>query len=160
MIGINTLLENPTGENVNVGVAFAVAVNTAKRSLPQMTAGETRQPSLARVSPASTSLRRWPRTSAREWRKASTSRSSPPVVPPTGPGLQGAFQSENAAANSQTISAGGDVILSIDGEAVSTLDELAGYLDQNNEPGDSVELRVLRGGEELSVQAVLAEWPA
>src|SRR6266508_810855 len=41
VIGINTLLENPTGQNVNVGVAFAVAINTAKQSLSQMQAGET-----------------------------------------------------------------------------------------------------------------------
>src|SRR3990172_5569624 len=41
VIGINSLLENPSGANVNVGVAFAVAINTAKQSLSQMEAGET-----------------------------------------------------------------------------------------------------------------------
>src|SRR3990170_5118405 len=41
VIGVNTLLENPTGDNVNVGVAFAVPVSTAKRSLPDMLAGRT-----------------------------------------------------------------------------------------------------------------------
>ncbi len=41
VIGINTLLENPTGDNVNVGVAFAVAINTATRSLSLMLARET-----------------------------------------------------------------------------------------------------------------------
>jgi len=41
VIGINTLLENPTGDRVNVGVAFAVPINTAKRFLPDMLAGET-----------------------------------------------------------------------------------------------------------------------
>jgi S1-C subfamily serine protease len=39
VIGINTLLENPTGQGVNVGVAFAVSINTAKGSLDDLTAG-------------------------------------------------------------------------------------------------------------------------
>ena len=41
VIGINTALENPTGQDVNVGIAFAVPINTAKRSLPDMQAGQT-----------------------------------------------------------------------------------------------------------------------
>ena len=41
VIGINTLLENPTGDNVNVGIAFAVAINTAKQSVSQMESGQT-----------------------------------------------------------------------------------------------------------------------
>src|SRR3990172_12494658 len=41
VIGVNTLLENPTGDNVNVGVAFAVPINAAKQSLPDMRAGRT-----------------------------------------------------------------------------------------------------------------------
>jgi S1-C subfamily serine protease len=33
VVGINTLLANPTGESVNVGVAFAVPINAATREL-------------------------------------------------------------------------------------------------------------------------------
>ena len=40
VVGINTLLENPTGQSVNVGVAaYAVAINTAEGSLDEMIAG-------------------------------------------------------------------------------------------------------------------------
>ena len=41
VIGINTLLENPTGQSVNVGVAFAVSINTANRYLTDMLEGKT-----------------------------------------------------------------------------------------------------------------------
>jgi S1-C subfamily serine protease len=41
VIGINSLLENPTGQGVNVGIAFAVSINTAKGSLDELMAGAT-----------------------------------------------------------------------------------------------------------------------
>ena len=41
VVGINTLLENPTGQGVNVGIAFAVSINTAKGSLDELMAGTT-----------------------------------------------------------------------------------------------------------------------
>jgi S1-C subfamily serine protease len=48
----------------------------------------------------------------------------------------------------------------VDGEPVSSIEELAGYLDREKQPGDSVELVVVRDGEEMSLTARLAEWPA
>ena len=41
VIGINTLLENPTGQSVNVGVAFAVPINTATSDLSALEGGQT-----------------------------------------------------------------------------------------------------------------------
>ena len=41
VVGINTLLANPTGESVNVGVAFAVPINTATRDLSTLEGGQT-----------------------------------------------------------------------------------------------------------------------
>ncbi len=37
VIGINTLIENPTGQSVNVGVAFAVSINTVTQELSTLT---------------------------------------------------------------------------------------------------------------------------
>jgi len=159
VIGINTLLENPTGENVNVGVAFAVAINTAKQSLSQMLAGETvSHPWLGiagvDVTPAV----------AQELGLGADSGAYVTVVsagtPADEAGLQGAFASQDQAAASSTLRAGGDVIVAVDGEPVSTLDHLAGYLAERKQPGDSVELTVIRDEEEVSVQVTLAEWPA
>src|SRR3990170_175998 len=41
VVGVNTLIENPTGDNVNVGIAFAVPSAAARASLPDMLAGAT-----------------------------------------------------------------------------------------------------------------------
>jgi S1-C subfamily serine protease len=159
VIGINTLLENPSGENVNVGVAFAVAINTAKRSLNDMLAGATvSHPWLGiggvDVTPAL----------ARELGLDAESGVYVTLVSADSPaeasGLEGAFASESQAAGSEDVPPGGDVIRSVDGQEVSSIEELAGYLDQEKEPGDSVELSVVRNGEELSLTAQLAEWPA
>jgi S1-C subfamily serine protease len=43
---------------------------------------------------------------------------------------------------------------------VADVDELASYLDDTKQPGDSVELLVERDGERLPLVATLAEWPA
>jgi S1-C subfamily serine protease len=159
VIGINTLLENPSGDNVNVGVAFAVAINTAKRSLDDMLAGASvSHPWLGiggvDVTPAL----------ADELGLGTDTGVYVTLVSAGSPaaesGLEGAYASENQAQGSQDVPPGGDVITSVDGQAVASIEELAGYLDREKQPGDTVELSVLRNGEELSVTAQLAEWPA
>jgi S1-C subfamily serine protease len=159
VIGINTLLENPTGENVNVGVAFAVAINTAKNSLSDMVSGETvSHPWLGiagvDVTPAL----------AEELGLNTASGVYVTVVssgsPAADAGLEGAFASQSQAAGSEDVPPGGDVILSVDGEEVSSIEELAGYLDREKRPGESVELAVVRNGETLTLSAELADWPS
>ena len=159
VIGINSLLENPSGANVNVGVAFAVAINTAKQSLSQMEAGETVSHSWLGVAGVDVTP-----ALAEELGLDAESGVYVTLVSANSPadeaGLQGAFASQNQAAGSETVRAGGDVILAADGESVTSVDELASYLDDNKQPGDSVELTILRDGREVTVQAQLAEWPS
>ena len=159
VIGINSLLENPSGANVNVGVAFAVSINTAKQSLPSMEAGETVSHSWLGVAGVDVTP-----ALAEELGLDAESGVYLTLVSANSPadeaGLQGAFATQSQAAGSESVRAGGDVILAADGESVTSIDELAGYLDENKQPGDSVELRILRDGQEVTVQAQLAEWPA
>jgi len=75
-------------------------------------------------------------------------------------GLQAAFSSQSAAASSDALRPGGDVILEADGNDMASIDELAAYLDENKQPGDSVELTVLRDGGKVSVKVQLADWPS
>ena len=159
VIGINTLLENPTGQGVNVGVAFAVSINTAKSSLDDLVAGTA-------ISHA------WLGIAGRELTPALAEDLNLSVTkgvyvvtvaqnsPADRAGLQPAFPTEDAAANSDTLAPGGDVILAVDGNDVTDVDELASYLDSQKRAGDSVTLDVLRDGQEISVDATLAEWPS
>jgi S1-C subfamily serine protease len=159
VIGINTLLENPTGENVNVGVAFAVAINTAKNSLDEMLAGEAVAHSWLGIAGVDVTA-----AVAEEAGLTVDSGVYLTLVSSGSPadeaGLRGAFSSESAAANSADIAAGGDVITAVDGEAVASIEQLAGYFDEKKAPGDAVSLTVVRDGNEIVVEARLAEWPA
>jgi S1-C subfamily serine protease len=48
----------------------------------------------------------------------------------------------------------------MDGHDITSVDELASYLDIQKKVGDTVTLTVIRGGEKLSLEATLAEWPS
>jgi len=159
VIGINTLLENPTGQSVNVGVAFAVSVNTAKLYLADMLDGQTiSHPWLGiagrELTPA---LAKDLNVSVTEGVYVVTVAQNSPAQRA---GLRPALQSENETLNDQAPPAGGDIILTVDGKAVTDVDELAGYLDSQKRAGDTVALGVLRNGQETTVTATLAEWPS
>ena len=159
VIGINTALENPTGEDVNVGIAFAVPINTAKRSLSDMLAGQTvSHPWLGiagqDVTPALASdLNLSVQSGAYVTLVSSGS-------PAQKAGLQGAFSSESQAQRSGSQpQGGGDVIVAVDGHDITVVDDLATYLDSQKKVRDTVTLKVNRGGQEMTLDATLAEWP-
>ena len=58
----------------------------------------------------------------------------------------------------QTYVVGGDVITAIDGEQLSSMEQLAGIVSQGR-PGDEVTLTVLRDGKESQLPVTLAERP-
>ena len=158
VIGVNTALENPTGENVNVGIAFAVPINSAKRFLTEMLAGKTvGHPWLGiagqDITPAL----------ARDINLSEQSGVYVTLVSPNSPaqqaGLRGAFRSEGEAQRSSSLPSAGDIIVAADGRAISSVDELADYLDAQKKVGDTVEIDVIRQGEKLTIEATLAEWP-
>jgi S1-C subfamily serine protease len=158
VIGVNTLLENPTGDTVNVGVGFAVASNTVNAEVDELKAGQEVQHAWLGI--AGLDL-----TSAVAERAGLDASEGVYVtlVNPNSPadeaGLVGAFATQNQANNATEVVPGGDVIVSVDGEDVKSIDQLATYLDQNKKPGDKVELGIVRDGKEQTVTATLAGWP-
>jgi S1-C subfamily serine protease len=160
VIGINTALENPTGQDVNVGIAFAVPINTAKRSLSDMEAGQTvSHPWLGiaaeNVTPALASDLNLSVQSGAYVTLVSAG------SPAQQAGLRGAFSSESQAQRSGSQpQPGGDVIVAVDGHDITGIDELASYLDTQKKVGDTVTLTVNRGGQEMTLNATLAEWPS
>ncbi|MBI4570852.1 MAG: trypsin-like peptidase domain-containing protein [Chloroflexi bacterium] len=159
VVGVNTLLENPTGDNVNVGIAFAVPIDTAKQSLGEMQSGGTvDHPWLGiagvELTPALASgLGLSVQSGVYVTLVAADS-------PAEAAGLRGAFSSQQEAAQSDAPVAGGDVIVGADDRTVASIEDLAAYLEETKKPGDAVRLRVDRNGEELSLEATLGEWPA
>jgi S1-C subfamily serine protease len=56
----------------------------------------------------------------------------------------------------ETVTIGGDVITGFNGQSINSIDELVSRI-QSSAAGDEVTLTILRGGEQMEVQAVLAE---
>jgi S1-C subfamily serine protease len=158
VVGINTLIENPTGDRVNVGVAFAVPIDTAKSELTALKAGEEIEFAWLGIAGADV-------TPALADQLGLTVEAGVYVTvvtdgsPADRSRLVPAFASEQAAASSPDLAPGGDVIVAADGEEVGGIDELATYIAQNKQPGDEITLEAVRDGEELTVEAVLADWP-
>ncbi len=160
VVGINTLLDNPTGQSVNVGVAFAIAIDTAKAELSQLKAAETVSHAWLGISGTDVTP-----TLNKDLNLNVDSGAYITLVTSGGPaakaGLKAAYASTNQADANQGNEppAGGDVITSIDGNDVAGIEELATYIDQHNKPGDQVELGVVRNGESMTITATLAPWP-
>ncbi|MEM3366275.1 MAG: trypsin-like peptidase domain-containing protein [Candidatus Methanomethyliaceae archaeon] len=56
---------------------------------------------------------------------------------------------------SQSIRVGGDVIVQINDWPVKTMDDLSSYLEENTTPGQTINLKIIRGGTELIVPVTL-----
>jgi S1-C subfamily serine protease len=71
-------------------------------------------------------------------------------------GLQGSYKP--VLINGQRVLIGGDVITAVDGKPISTFEDLQAFL-QNTQPGQKVELTILRAGQEQNVTVTLAKHP-
>lgn len=148
VVGINTSIENPTGQRVFVGIGFAVPSNTASRFLPQLVRGET--PKHAQLGISGVTL------------DATTAENFGVTINQgvylTGVGV-GSPAEQVGLRGATRAGSGGDVITAIDGRLVRSIGELAGIID-SHAVGDTVELTVQRGREQLQLRAVLREWQA
>jgi len=71
-------------------------------------------------------------------------------------GLQGSYKP--VLINGQRVLIGGDVITALDEKPITTFEDLQAFL-QNAEPGQKVQLTILRGGQEQTLTVTLAEHP-
>jgi 2-alkenal reductase len=72
-------------------------------------------------------------------------------------GLRGAGRTETV--DGRDVEVGGDVITAIDGQPVHTFDDLLIYVATSTQPGQEVQLTVLRGGETQEITVKLEERP-
>ena len=71
--------------------------------------------------------------------------------------LQGA--SDVTIVNGQQIPVGGDVIVAINGQSVDSRENLLSYLFTQTQPGETVQLTIIRDGERRTVEVTLGERP-
>jgi S1-C subfamily serine protease len=151
MIGINSQILSPAGGSVGVG--FAVPVNTAKRIVPQLIQfGEVRRPKLG------ADLRSVSELSQRQGIRLPVSDGLLVAnVIPGGAAANAGIRGLSRDADGSVLL--GDVIVSVDGEAMSSIDDLYRYLDKK-QFGDSVQVEVLRGGKSTTISVKLTAPPA
>jgi len=153
VIGITTAIESPVGGSVGIG--FAVPVDTAKAELDDLIAGKAISHPWLGISgtPVTSTLAQQLGIPAEGVYVVQVQ----PNSPASAAGLKGATTRGSQAGGQ--IPKGGDVILAVDGNKVSKVEDISSYLD-TKKAGDKVTLTIRRDGQEQQVEVTLAEWPA
>jgi S1-C subfamily serine protease len=155
VIGINSQIQTG-GSNGNVGIGFAVPINTARDVVRQLQDhGEVKHAYLGISGATITSdLARAVNLPVKEGVLVQE------VVkdgPADDAGLKGG--STSATINGANVVLGGDIIAELDGKKVSGMDEVVNAVDAAK-PGDKLEVTVLRGGSTKKLTVTLGDRPS
>jgi len=156
MIGINTMILAPTGGNIGIG--FAVPVDTAKRVIPDLLEFGKVQRGWINIQPVPifpALVQRAALPANRGILVSQVKRGSNAEQA----GLRGGDPENYIVAGGTTIYLGGDIILSIGGRPVSTIMDYLGALE-DTKPGETVELEILRNRARQTLTLTLSERPA
>lgn len=155
MIGINTMIYSTSGSSAGIG--FSVPVNTAKRVVSELIQyGKVRRGSIdAELVQLNSAIANYARLSTREGLLVSRVGSGSFAEKA---GLRGGTDAVRygSGRNGSIIYLGGDIITSIAGERVATLTDYYSALE-SRKPGETVEITVLRGKQQISLKLTLAE---
>ena len=155
VIGINSQIATGGSGGGNVGIGFAVPINTAKQIVPQLKdsgsvkraylgiTGQTIDSSLDRLNLSTTS--------------GVLVQTVQPGSPAAKAGLRGGDAS--ATLDGSELRLGGDVIKKIDGKDIKTMDQVISIVGAKK-PGDTVTVEYLRGGKTKTAQVKLAQRPS
>jgi S1-C subfamily serine protease len=152
VIGINSQIATGGGQG-SVGIGFAVPINTAKKLLPDLKAGETVQRAYLGVQ-----MQGVTKQLADDLNLASDQGALIVDVTPNSPadkaGLRG-----GRSQTSSGVAAGGDLIVAIDGKEMRDENEVATAV-ANHRPGDKVDIEYYRGNDKKTVTVELSKRPA
>ncbi len=145
VMGVNTSVQ--VASSIQIGIGYAVPSNTLKHLLPQLiTRGQVRRPWMGITS--------WPLSESGAARLGLPAESEIYLrfVCEGGPAHRAGLRGD------PRLTGNGDMILSIDGEPVSSMSDMVDYFNLL-QPTDVVRLEVHRSGATRSVDVVLDEWP-
>ena len=155
VIGVNTQIVSRTG--VNSGIGFAVPINIARQVVPAILEDGSYEYSWLGISGTNVVP-----DVAEAMDLARDTRGALVIeIVPDGPaasaGLQGSEGSVMLEGRDWPI--GGDIIVAIDGEAVTTIDDVITYLVGKTRPDQDVTMEVLRDGERELLTVTLGTRP-
>jgi S1-C subfamily serine protease len=155
VIGINSQIETGTGSSGsgNVGIGFAIPIDTAIRLLPDLRKGSVTTGYLGiSAFPVDESL-----TGLNlAVKHGALVQSVVPGGPAAKAGLKGG--TIPARVNGQAITIGGDIITKLDGRTITSADDLTAYISSKHK-GDTVKVVVVRNGKPKSFDVTLGERP-
>jgi S1-C subfamily serine protease len=156
VIGINSQIESGGATQGNVGIGFAVPINTAKEVSQQLIANGEVQHAYLGIS--GTDLNS---DIAQALNLEVDSGALVQAVVPGSPAAKAGLEAGNAtmSLDGQRLRTGGDVIVAADGKPVHSMSDVIAAVD-SKQPGEDLQLTVLRGGQQHGVNVQLAERPA
>jgi S1-C subfamily serine protease len=155
VIGVNSQIE-ASGGNGNVGIGFAVPIDTVREVAQQLIEDGEVQHAFLGVSGADVTPEIADVLSL-DTERGALVQSVVPDSPADDAGIRAG--DGQATIGGQQFSAGGDVIVAVDGEPVDDMSDVIAAVD-SKQPGDELELTVLRGGDEHTVTVTLGDRPA
>jgi S1-C subfamily serine protease len=145
VIGVNSQIASGDGSSGSVGIGFAVPVSTVRSVLPELdTAGRVRRPFLG--------------IRGRAVKGGVLVETVPPGTPAARAGIRGGDHEALDQRDGSVVVLGGDVLTSIDGRAVATMDDVHSLLGKSR-PGQKVVVVLVRDGKKVTVTAELGERP-
>jgi S1-C subfamily serine protease len=147
VIGINSQIETGGNGDANVGIGFAIPINTAKNALPQLQKGNIETGYLGVTG---SSIKPSMNLAVKQGVLVES-------VDP-GSGADKAGIKGGQSNSSDAVSAGGDIITKVDGKAINGIEQLRSAVG-SKQPGDKVTLTVLAGGQTKDVQVTLGTAP-
>jgi S1-C subfamily serine protease len=145
VIGVNSQIATGEGSSGSVGIGFAVPASTVRTVLPDLeTAGRVRRPFLGVRGRAATG--------------GVLVESVSPGTPAARAGIRGGTHESLDQRDGSVVVLGGDVLMSIDGQPVRTMDDVHSLLGKHR-PGQKVVVGLKRDGKTLTVSAALGERP-
>jgi 2-alkenal reductase len=156
VVGINTMILSDSGSSDGVG--FAIPINIARQVVPTLIEGEEYEYAWLGISGTSlidevTEAMNLP---------AGTQGTLIISVVRNGPADQAGLRSSQQVlpVAGQEVPYGGDIIIAIQGDPVTGMDDLITYLVENTRPGDQVTLGLVRpGGEQETIIVTLGARP-
>jgi len=156
VIGVNSAILSQSGGNEGVG--FAIPINVVKRVAPELIQnGRYRHALVGVTSIALTDIS----PQVKQQLGIASNQKGLLVQQVSAGAQQAGIQpgTRRMSVGNETIVAGGDIIVAIDGQVVATGGDLRGWIENNKHPGDQATLTVLRNGQRVDVQVTLSERP-
>jgi S1-C subfamily serine protease len=158
VIGINSqIATGGNGSNGSVGIGFAVPVNTAKEVIPKLKAEGRVERAYMGITGVGIDQSLAPlNLKAKQGVLVQEVTEGGPAAKA---GIRGGSGSGSTSTGGEQVVLGGDVIESIDGRSVDSMDDVVEIVG-SHKPGDKVTVKVLRDGRPMTVEVTLENRPA